>query len=58
MSTPPIVLTDKQRDALTAELFAHWQATEPDKGHCFTGGDRELIEAVEHIRDEQDRERG
>jgi hypothetical protein len=57
MSTPPVQLTDEQRDGLTKELFARWEAAEPNTHKCFTGGDRDLVEAVERYRDEQDRER-
>ena len=58
MSTPPVQLSDEQRTALTDELFARHRAAEPDKHLCFCGGDRELIDAVERLREEQDRERG
>ena len=58
MSPPPGQLSDEQRDALTEELFARQHAAEPDKGFCFCGDDRDLVEAVERLRDEQDRERG
>ena len=50
-------LSDAARDALTTELFARWKAGEPGAHHCFCGSDRDLIAAVERIRDEQDRER-
>ncbi|HEY2223761.1 hypothetical protein [Actinomycetospora sp.] len=51
-------LSDQQRDALTKELFARQQVAEPGSHFCFCGGDRDLIDAVERYRDEQDRERG
>lgn len=38
------------RDALTHELFAGLQALEPDKFHCFCGGDADLIDAVQDVR--------
>ena len=50
-------LSDAQRDALSNELFAHWQAAEPDKHHCFCGSDRDLVEAIAEIRAERERAR-
>jgi hypothetical protein len=58
INTPPVQLSDERRTALTDELFARQHAAEPDKHFCFSGGDRELIDAVQRLRDEQDRERG
>jgi hypothetical protein len=58
MTRGQVQLTDAQRVALTDELFARQHAAEPDKHFCFCGGDRELIAAVERLREEQDRERG
>jgi hypothetical protein len=58
MSQPAALLPDEQRDALTEELLARWEAAEPGTHKCFCGSDRDLIEAVERYRHEQDRERG
>lgn len=58
MTPPPMQLTDQQRSALTTELFARWETAEPGSHKCFCGSDRDLIAAVERLRDQQDRERG
>ena len=64
-------LSEQNRDALTRELFARWEAAEPGRHHyCFAGSDADLIAAVERLRhhhnheqdrdvqDRDDRERG
>ena len=57
MSAPPapIQLGDAQRDGLIKELFAHYQATEPDKHHCFCGSDQDLVDAITQARAERER---
>lgn len=52
---PPVELGDAQRTALTNELFAHWQAKDPENHHCFCGGDQDLVDAVAEIRVERER---
>lgn len=57
--TQPVELTDAERDALTSELFALHREAEPEREQhfCFCGGDAELIEAVEQLRAERERDR-
>jgi hypothetical protein len=58
-STQPVELTDAQRSALTSELFALHREADPgrEQPFCFCGGDAELVEAVERMRAECERER-
>lgn len=53
-------LSAVQREAVTEELFARWQAAEPDRFHCFCGSHADLVDAVNHSRERaaHDRDRG
>ena len=53
----PFRLSDEARSALTTELFARWEADNPGSHKCFCGSDRDLIDAVERLRAQQERER-
>ena len=53
----PLELSREQRDAMTSELFAHWNAVSPGQSHCFCGGDSQLVDALQKVRAERERER-
>lgn len=57
-TTEPFRLFDEARSALTTELFARWEADNPGSHKCFAGSDRDLVDAVERLRAQQERERG
>ena len=56
MAAEEVRLSDEQRDALFAELAAHQRATAPDAHHCFCGSDQDLVDVVQRIRADRERE--
>lgn len=52
----PLELSDEQRTALTNELFAHWERQSPGSHKCFCGSDQDLVDAIERIRAERERD--